>query len=206
MSKSAPKNVIGPRLIADLRRLGLDSPEKIKNATSLNGHSIWRYNEGDRSPSVARLQEVAGKVEKLDLHWIITGSPAPLPGSCSSFNMPIISRTATDLSISDNWCRTWLESINLKPDQGAILIVEEDSWQPLINPGDMIIFDTQNKDLAYAGQFVLRWHDAPVMRRVEPAGQGKFILSSAQLSNGLTVNADEIEPLGRLMGVLHGRS
>lgn len=194
------KKEIGPRLISALHSLGLDSKAKIKEATGLTDHAIWRYGDGNRAPSLSQLSRMAEAVPELDLYWVITGKKAPQKSH--GFEIPTLQDNGEYITEPD-WGEAWLEDHKLDINRLAGWVLSESSWDPVVRSGDHVIFDRGKKDLTQAGPFIIKMNGGtPIMRKVEPAGQGRFLLSSAT-PHTITVEAGELQPLGRVVAVLH---
>lgn len=194
------KKDISLRLIQALHDLGLDSKSKIKAATGLTDHAIWRYSDGNSVPSLLQLKRIAAALPELDLHWIITGRQSP--HAAESSNMPTLQQTGEYIQVKD-WYQAWFDEHRLSQDSLAGWIMAENSWAPALMPGDKIIFDRSEKDLDQGGPFLLRINNStPIMRKVEPAGNNKYLLSSGT-PNIIVIEEDELEVIGRVMAVLH---
>ena len=189
---------IGPRLISAMYSMGLDTKAKIKAATGLTDHAIWRYGEGNRAPSLSQLKRIALALPELDLYWIITGQHRPKAGA---LNMPTLERNGE--YIIEDWYKNWLHEHRLEIDQLAGWEITESSWEPILLPGDHVIFDRTSKDLHQAGPYIITLDNgSPIMRKVEPAGQDKYLLSSST-PHTIEISGDEINVLGRVVAVLH---
>ncbi len=196
------KKEIGQRLIQAMHKLGLDSKAKIKAATGLTDHAIWRYGEGNRAPSLAQLKRLALALPQLDLYWILTGQS--VPAKINLFRMPTLTSDG-HYNIAPDWYKSWLEERRMDQDKLAWWGMSELTWLPIIMPGDHIIFDRSETDLSQSGPYLMRLDGgSPILRRVEPAGNCEYLLSSGT-PNTILVKSEEIEVLGRVAAVLHGK-
>ena len=64
------------RLILARKQGGLTPEELAKKLGLADSSQIYRYESGKANPSISALKTLA-KVLKIDLHWLITGRPAP---------------------------------------------------------------------------------------------------------------------------------
>ena len=194
------KKEVGPRLISALHSLGLDTKAKIKAATGLTDHAIWRYGEGNRAPSLSQLKRLAMAVPALDLYWVITGKKAPQ--KINGFDMPTLQPNGEYIAGLD-WGEAWLEEHKLDIENLAGWIMTESSWLPIIAPGDHVIFNRGVTDINQAGPYVLTMDGGtPIMRNVEPAGHDKYFLCSAT-PNTISIDVANIKVEGRVVAVLH---
>jgi transcriptional regulator with XRE-family HTH domain len=70
-----PEN-FSDRLILARKQNGLKPEELAKRLGLADSSQIYRYESGKANPSISALKTLA-KILKIDLHWLITGRPAP---------------------------------------------------------------------------------------------------------------------------------
>jgi transcriptional regulator with XRE-family HTH domain len=73
--RDIPKN-FSDRLILARKQGSLNPEELAKKLGLADSSQIYRYESGKANPSISALKTLA-KVLKIDLHWLITGRPAP---------------------------------------------------------------------------------------------------------------------------------
>lgn len=179
-------------------------PSAIASKSGISRRTIQAYLAGETDPSRERILALclaAGESPQ----WLLTGerlSPTPIPlGVMEPLDHPYHSedpdqiflplfetrpaagpgnhvhreRPATVLPFS----RTWLRSIDISPQDAAVLKVEGDSMEPTLRHGEMVFLDTKAAQEALsAGIWVFSIRGQLFVKRLEPRPDGEVLAHS----------------------------
>lgn len=183
ITKGSPKRLaeIDRRTLAqffgvDERELG--APTQIESSLTKDKSYIGTVS----APPSAR--NIWVEVPRLDIG--ASAGPGAFPGEEEAFD-------------TFRFSRQWLGEHGLEGAQLSAITVEGDSMEPLLQDGDDILVDLNQKALR-DGVYVVRLGETLMVKRVANAGGGRVSLLSQNMAYPpVQVNVDEIEIIGKVV-------
>lgn len=175
-------------------------PADLARAAGVSRSMVSSYLNGTRKPSGESLVAIENALG-ISSRWLFQGGESPPDAVAEPLDRPYHSedpdqiflplfetrpaagpgnhvhreRPATVLPFS----RTWLRSIDISPQDAAVLKVEGDSMEPTLRHGEMVFLDTKSAQEALsAGIWVFSIRGQLFVKRLEPRPDGEVLAHS----------------------------
>ena len=183
---------LGERLREVRRARGWTQPE-VAGRAGLSENSISRYERGDRLPDLVCLMKLA-KVYEVTIDWLLLAEGERVEDVRTTESVSVMEARgalasagpggAADVVWEDEeipFPRVWLREHRVSGRQSCLFRVSGDSMEPTICHGSMVLVDRGSVGLFPGRVYVLRVEDELVVKRVERAERGWWVVSDNPL-------------------------
>lgn len=195
------------------------SANALRKAAGLSQSGFTRYLKGGEATRPALI--AIANAANVNLLWLMTGQPPkrgvtawPERFGDEYAQVPIynVSVSAGDGALVEHeeavgrlaFGRWWLRQAGLQEQHLAAIRATGDSMEPTISDGDMLLVDTNQRDIRADAVFVVRLDDMLVVKRVQRLpGQQVRILSDNRRYDPIQLGASDLAVAGRVVWVGH---
>lgn len=146
---------------------------------------LYRYIRGDNTPSLTVAVSLA-QAGGVSLEWLAHGGPGESGGGVRS-----VAEEPSAYTGDSYWVRVpridgeeppllfrgdWLAGLAAEPPEAVLAVVPDDTMEPTLNPGDLVLADRRRSRVSSAGLYLFDLGGHPGLRRAIPRPEGPIHL------------------------------
>ncbi len=181
-------NAFARRFMLVVDQLAKGNKKQFAQITNKSASHIYKICRGASRPSMSYLQYLYDEF-RVDLNWLLTGEQnenAQPTGANQNqelvfapmFDVQASAGFGSDVSVEDindyfAFNKSWLSSqLNVSGDKLAFVSISGDSMLPTLNPGDNVLVDMSQTNLAGEGIYLLHTEQGLMAKRLKNQAKG----------------------------------
>ena len=214
MGKRLSKPGFAERLTALAKQKG--GTAALAQSAGISKRTLEKWLAGETQPKADALKKIASSTS-VDLNWLVTGEGTPTGGRSDEFvPVPLLDVRAAAGAGAWNERDVVKEIIpltramlrQLGAPAGNLHLIEAigESMSPLIEHGDLLLVDANDRLVERGGVFVLRSDQGLQVKRIRPRPEGKISVTSENplyaREDKKDIAPDDIDVIGRVLAFM----
>jgi len=202
-------NFFGDKIRHILKEKGLSLAE-LSRRMNVNYRVMFNYISGTSNVTLEILQKFSSALE-IHPAEILGGWSMPSSNNHEEefAKVPIYDvRASAGYGITNNdeetkghlaFSRTWIKKRGLRPDKLGIITVRGDSMVPVLNEGDLILVNHEDKTPSSGKPFVMRIGNEILVKFAQMTSKGLIANSANSVYQPMLVDNEDVEIIGKVV-------